>query len=319
MPATTAPSCAKSPGASTAEPALVAGSTGYIGRLLSKRLAGAGVATRCLARDPSKAGDLKEAGCEVLSGDVLDRDSLRWPLSGVRVAYYLVHSMGRGASGDFAESDLRGATNFAEAAAEVGVERIIYLGGLGEGGSRHLQSRHQTAGALGSTGIDVTYMRAAVVIGAGSESFQTIYWLVRRLPAMVTPRWTSVRTQPIGIDDVVECLARALKLDGNSEIQIGGPDVTTYGGLMDETAKAMGRRPPVRVGVPMLTPRLSSLWLGLITPVDVGVARPLVEGLSTETVVTGPPGPEELGVKPEGLEVALKKAVAELEAGGRAA
>ncbi|HNC15355.1 MAG TPA: Sua5/YciO/YrdC/YwlC family protein, partial [Solirubrobacterales bacterium] len=122
--------------------------------------------------------------------------------------------------------------------------------------------------------------------------------------------------EPIGIDDVVECLARALKLDGNSEIQIGGPDVTTYGGLMDETAKAMGRRPPLRIGVPFLTPRLSSLWLGLITPVDVGVARPLIEGLSTETVVTQPPGPEELGVQPESLGTVLRKAVAEIEAGG---
>jgi len=302
--------------ASSAEPVLVAGSTGYIGRRLALRLVRGGNAVRCMARNPARAGDLEEAGCEVVAGDVLDRESLRWPLSGVRVAYYLVHSMGRGASGDFAESDLKGASNFAEAAAEVGVERIVYLGGLGEGRSRHLRSRHETAQALGSTGIDVTYMRAAVVIGAGSESFQTIYWLVRRLPAMVTPRWTSVRTQPIGIDDVVECLARALKLDGNSEIQIGGPDVTTYGGLMDETAKAMGRRPPLRIGVPFLTPRLSSLWLGLITPVDVGVARPLIEGLSTETVVTQPPGPEELGVQPESLGTVLRKAVAEIEAGG---
>ena len=175
MPVTTAPSCARLPAVSTAEPVLVAGSTGYIGRRLALRLAGSGNAVRCLARNPGRAKDLEAAGCEVLVGDVLDPESLRWPLSGVRVAYYLVHSMGRGASGDFAESDLRAATNFAEAAAEVGVERIIYLGGLGEGGSRHLRSRHETARALGSTGIDVTYMRAAVVIGAGSESFQTIY------------------------------------------------------------------------------------------------------------------------------------------------
>jgi uncharacterized protein YbjT (DUF2867 family) len=223
--------------------------------------------------------------------------------------------MGRGTEGDFAETDLRAARNFAEAAAEVGVERIVYLGGLGEGGSRHLRSRHETAEALKSTGVDLTYMRAAVVIGAGSESFQTIYWLVKRLPAMVTPRWTSIRTQPIGVDDVVECLARSLKIDGGAEIQVGGPDITTYGGLMDETAKAMRKRPPVRIGVPMLTPRLSSLWLGLITPVDVGVARPLIEGLSTETVVTRPPGPEELGVRPRPLEVVLKKAVAEVRAG----
>lgn len=249
-----------------------------------------------------------------MKGDVLDRESLRWPLSGVRVAYYLVHSMGRGSDSDFAATDLEAAGNFAEAAAEVGVERIIYLGGLGEGGSKHLQSRHDTARALRSTGLDLTYLRAAVVIGAGSESFRTIYWLVRRLPVMVTPKWTTTRTQPIGIDDVVECLARALDLEGTDEIEIGGPDVTTYGGMMDAVAKAIGRRPPVRIAVPLLSPRLSSLWLGLVTPVDVGVARPLVEGLSTETVVRDPSGMERLGVTPDPLEVAMEKAAAEIAA-----
>ena len=300
---------------SPTEPVLVAGSTGYVGRLLALNLASSGLPVRCLARTPGKAEDLSAAGCEVVQGDVLDRDSLRWPLSGVRVAYYLVHSMGRGAQGDFVEADLRGATNFAEAAAEVGVERIIYLGGLGEGKSEHLRSRQQTADALASTGLDLTYLRAAVVLGAGSESFRTIYWLVKRLPAMVTPRWTTTRTQPIGVDDVVEALTRALVLDGPAEIQIGGPDVTTYGGMMDEMAKAMNRRPPVRIGVPLLTPGLSSLWIGLVTPVDVGVARPLIEGLSTETVVTSPEGMERLGLKPGGLATAMQKAVAELEAG----
>ena len=278
------------------------------------RLAGAGVNTRCLARNPDKAADLEAAGCEVVAGDVLDRDSLRWPLSGVRVAYYLVHSMGRGAEGDFVETDLEAARNFAEAAAEVGVARIVYLGGLGEGKSRHLQSRHETAGALASTGIDLTYLRAAVVVGSGSESFQTIYWLVRRLPAMVTPRWTTIRTQPNAIRDVVECLAQAREIEGSREIEIGGPDITTYGGMMDEMAKAMGRRPPLRIGVPLLTPKLSSLWIGLVTPVDTGVARPLVEGLSTETVVRDPSGMELFDLEPMGLPEAMRLGVRELEA-----
>lgn len=245
---------------------------------------------------------------------MLDRESLRWPLSGVKVAYYLVHSMGRGATGDFAETDLEAAANFAEAAAEVGVERIVYLGGLGEGGSRHLRSRHETAAALRSTGIDLTYLRAAVVLGAGSESFRTIYWLVKRLPMMITPRWTGTRTQPIGIDDVVESLVRALEIEGDREIQVGGPDVTTYGGMMDELARAMGKRPPVRLGVPLLTPRLSSLWLGLVTPVDVGVAKPLVEGLSTETVVTDPSGMQLLGIVPASLPEAMRRAVDQMRA-----
>lgn len=270
---------------------------------------------RCLARDPSKAADLEALGCEVVRGDVLDRESLRWPLSGVRYAYYLVHSMGRGASGDFAETDLQAARNFAEAAAEVGVERIIYLGGLGEGKSKHLKSRHETAAALGSTGVDVTYMRAAVVLGSGSESFRTVYYLVKRLPLMVTPRWTSIKTQPIAVDDVVECLARARSLPGSSEIEIGGPDVTTYGGLMDELARAMDRNKPVRIGVPLLSPKLSSLWVGLVTPVDTGVARPLIEGLSTETVVRDPTGMQELGVKPIPMEEAMRSAVAAFESG----
>ena len=270
---------------------------------------------RCLARNPEKARDLEAAGCEVVKGDVLDPASLRWALAGARVAYYLVHSMGRGATTDFAETDLEAATNFAEAAAETGVERIVYLGGLGEGGSRHLQSRHATAEALGSTGVDLTYIRAAVVVGSGSESFQTIYWLVRRLPAMVTPRWTSIRTQPIAIDDVVEYLARARDLEGSREIEIGGPDVTTYGGMMDEMARAMDRRPPLRIGVPLLTPKLSSLWIGLVTPVDTGVARPLVEGLSTETVVRDPSGMELFDLEPIGLAEAMKRAVQELESG----
>lgn len=266
---------------------------------------------RCLARDPRKASDLAGNGCEVVRGDVLDRESLRRPLSGVRVAYYLVHSMG--GQRDFAATDLEAARNFAAVAAESGLERIIYLGGLGEGGSRHLRSRHETAEALAASGLDITYLRAAVVIGAGSESLRTIYWLVRRLPVMVTPRWTAVRTQPIGIDDVVECLARALDLEGAAEIQIGGRDVTTYGGMMDEAARALGRRPPLRIGVPLLTPKLSSLWVGLVTPVDAAVARPLIEGLSTETVVSDPSGIRRLGFEPGGLEAAMRSAVSELE------
>jgi uncharacterized protein YbjT (DUF2867 family) len=251
----------------------------------------------------------------VVKGDLLDRPSLTWPLAGIHTAFYLAHSMGRGGSGDFEADDRRAATNFADAAAESGVERIVYLGGLGRGNSRHLRSRHETAGALASTGIPLTYFRAAVVLGAGSESFQTIYYLVRRLPAMVTPRWTTTRTQPIAVEDVVEYLAAAPDLgpEGDRVIEIGGPDLTTYGGMMDEMAKAMGRRPPLRIRVPLLTPRLSSLWIGLVTPVDAGVARPLVEGLSTETVVADRSGMELFEVEPTGMGEAMRRAVAELE------
>ena len=271
----------------------VAGSTGYIGGLLCRRLCGDGASVRALARHPDRAEDLRAAGCEVCRADVLEPETLGPALEGVEVAYYLVHSMGRGSDGDFAERDHRGAENFAAAAAAAGVKRIVYLGGLGEG-SKHLDSRHETAQVLRAGRVPVTYFRAAAVIGAGSESFRTAFYLVRRLPLMITPRWVVTRTQPIGVADAVAYLAAAANLDlpVEREIEIGGPDVTTYGGMIDELARALNRRPPMRITVPLLTPALSSLWIGLVTPVDAGVAKPLIEGLATETVVGDPSGME---------------------------
>jgi uncharacterized protein YbjT (DUF2867 family) len=222
--------------------------------------------------------------------------------------------MGRGSDGDFARRDKEGAENFAAAAAAAGVRRIVYLGGLGKG-SEHLASRHATAEVLQAGAVPVAYFRAAAVIGAGSESFLTVYYLVRRLPAMITPRWVTTRTQPIAVEDAVTFLAAAADLDAplDREIQIGGLDVTTYGGMIDELARALSRRPPIRVTVPVLTPRLSSLWIGLVTPVDAGVARPLIEGLAVETVVTDPSGMAELAaVAPVPLSTALDAAVKEM-------
>ncbi len=293
----------------------VAGSTGYIGGLLCHRLREDGKEVRALARHPERADDLREAGCEVQRADVLEPETLRPVLEGVDVAYYLVHSMGRGSDGDFAERDKQGAMNCAAAAAAAGVERIVYLGGLGEG-SKHLDSRHATAEVLREGVVPVTYFRAAAVIGAGSESFRTVFYLVRRLPVMVTPRWVTTRTQPIAAADVVAYLAAAsdLSLPADREVQIGGPDVTTYGGMIDELARALGRHRPLRITVPVLTPRLSSLWIGLVTPVDAGVARPLIEGLSTETVVGDRSGMELFpGVNGVPLEEALREAVAGIE------
>lgn len=271
----------------------VAGATGYIGGLLCRRLRQEGEDVRALARRPEDGPELTRLGCEVRRADVLEPETLGPALEGVDVAYYLVHSMGRGSDGDFAARDKAGAENFAAAAAAAGVRRIVYLGGLGEG-SKHLASRHATAQTLRAGEVPVAYFRAAAVVGAGSESFLTVFHLVRRLPLMVTPRWVTTRTQPIAIDDAIACLAAAADLDAplDREIQIGGPDVTTYGGMIDELARALGRRPPVRLTVPVLTPSLSSLWIGLVTPVDAGVARPLIEGLSSETVVTDPSGME---------------------------
>jgi uncharacterized protein YbjT (DUF2867 family) len=290
----------------------VAGASGYIGGRLCARLREQGREVRALARNPRASPGLARLGCEVRQADVLAPQTLAPALQGVDVAYYLVHSMGRGSDGDFAQRDKEGARNFAAAAAAAGVRRIVYLGGLGEG-SKHLASRHATAEILRAGDVPVAYFRAAAVIGAGSESFLTVFHLVRRLPLMITPRWVTTRTQPIAIDDAVGFLAGAADLDAalDREIQIGGPDVTTYGGMIDELARALGRRPPLRLTVPVLTPRLSSLWIGLVTPVDAGVARPLIEGLATETVVTDPAGMELFaGIArtplPQALDAAVK-------------
>jgi len=288
----------------------VAGSTGYIGGLLCRRLREEGRDVRALARHPERAEELERAGCEVVRADVLERETLGPALADVDVAYYLVHSMGRGSDGDFAERDHEGAENFARAAAAAGVERIVFLGGLGEG-SKHLDSRHATAQTLRRGAVPVAYFRAAAVIGAGSESFRTTFYLVRRLPLMVTPRWVTTRTQPVAVADAIAYLAAAANLDlaVDREIEIGGPDVTSYGGMIDELARALGRHPPRRITVPLLTPWLSSLWIGLVTPVDAGVVRPLIEGLATETTVGDPAGMALFdGIEPTPLRPALRQA-----------
>ena len=298
---------------------LVAGATGYIGRLLSLELAASERDVRCLVRDPSKANDLSSAGCEVVRGDVLQPNTLTAALEGVEVAYYLVHSMGRGASdGDFSARDREGAENFASAAAEAGVKLIVYMGGLTEGGSKHLTSRHETAEVLIDSGVPVTYFRAAAVIGAGSESFRLTLYLTRRLPVMITPKWTQTKTQPIAIADVLRYLLDAPSVEAahGREIEIGGPDVTTYAGMIDACADALGISRRTRIPVPVLSPRLSSLWVGLVTPVDVGVARPLIEGAESETIVQDESGMALFEASPVTLPEAMRAAVLEAEVDG---
>jgi uncharacterized protein YbjT (DUF2867 family) len=268
-----------------------------------------------MARSRSRARGLEQAGAEVVEADVLEPATLRTALEGTDVAYYLVHSMGRGGDSDFAERDREAAGNFGSAAAAAGLEQIVYLGGLSDGGSEHLESRHHTAAGLAEAGMPVTYLRAAAVIGGGSESFRTVYYLVRRLPVMVTPRWTGTKTQPIAIDDVISYLASVPEIEAvrGRAIEIGGPEETTYGGMMDAMARAMGRRPRPRIPVPALTPRLSSLWIGLVTPVDAGVARPLIEGLAVETVVRDPSGMALFEVARTPLDEAMRAALAEFD------
>ncbi len=294
---------------------LIAGATGYVGGLLVDELASRGRDVRCMARTPERARERFGDRCEVVGGDVLEPDSLRAALEGVELAYYLVHSMGRGSDGDFAERDRRGAKNFAEAAAGAGVKRIVYLGGLGAGKSAHLRSRQETAEQLASTGVALTYFRAAIVIGSGSESLQTIAYLVKRLPAMVTPRWVTTKTQPIAIDDVVRYLAEIPDIPEarGRDIEVGGPDITTYGGMMDAAARAMNINPRPRLSVPVLSPRLSSLWVGLVTPVDIGVARPLIHGMEVETIVKDPSGMALFDFEPDPIDEAMAAAMRELD------
>ncbi|HYP47810.1 MAG TPA: hypothetical protein VEQ61_04155, partial [Thermoleophilaceae bacterium] len=197
-----------------------------------------------------------------------------------------------------------------------GVGRVVYLGGLGENSvSEHLRSREETARVLASEGPPLTYFRAAMVVGAASESYRTLSYLVKRLPVMIAPAWLKTATQPIGIDDVVEYLRRAPEVPESlgREVQIGGPDVLSYGEMLDSMAVALGKRPRVKVPVPLLTPRLSALWLGLVTPVDTNVARPLVEGLTTATVVNDPSGAEPFGIDPLPFDETLRRALAEDE------
>jgi uncharacterized protein YbjT (DUF2867 family) len=294
--------------------ALVTGATGFVGGRLSAALAEAGWDVRCLVRDRTRAVALEERGFELHEGDVLRPETLTGAGRGIDVAYYLVHSMGRGGDADFAARDRAAAEAFARMASDEGVDRVVYLGGLGdEAQSEHLRSRHTTALVLREHGPPLTYFRAAMVVGAQSESFQTLKYLVKRLPVMIAPAWLGKDTQPIAIDDVLAYLVQAPSIEDARarEIQIGGPDVLTYGEMLDRTADALGVSQRPRIPVPLLTPWLSSLWIGLVTPVDAGVARPLVEGLATPTVVTDTSALDLFDVYPIDFDESLRRAVAE--------
>jgi len=265
-------------------------------------------------RDRSRAGTLEERGFDLHEGDMLRPETLRGAGRGVDVAYYLVHSMGRGAGTDFAARDRAAAEAFASVARDEGIDQVVYLGGLGdEAQSEHLHSRHTTALVLRENGPPLTYFRAAMVVGAQSESYRSLKYLVKRLPLMIAPAWLANDTQPIAIDDVLEYLVQAPSIEEtrSREFQIGGPDVLTYGEMLDRTADALGVRRRPRIPVPLITPWLSSLWIGLVTPVDAGVARPLVEGLATPTVVTDSSAADLFDVRPIGFDEALRRAAAE--------
>ncbi len=273
----------------------VTGATGYVGGRLVPALLEAGYAVRCLAREPRKLDAriwIRDPRVTVVQGDLSDSAQIAEQLQGCDNAYYLVHSMEvSGAS--YAERDCELATLFAEAAAKAGLKRIIYLGGLGEMGeglSKHLVSRREVEARLGSTGVPVTTIRAAMIIGSGSASFEILRYLVERLPVMITPRWVVTESQPVAIEDVLHWLVRCLDVPetAGKALEIGGPDILTYRDLMQIMAEVLGLPRRIVVTVPVLTPRLSSLWLHLVTPVSTRIARPLAEGLRNRVVVNDP-------------------------------
>jgi uncharacterized protein YbjT (DUF2867 family) len=267
---------------------LVTGATGYVGGRLVPRLLAAGNRVRCLVRDGSRLqGRPWVNQVELVQGDVLQPESLASAMSGVSIIYYLIHSLGSGT--DFNEQDLKAARSCGTAAKQAHVDRIIYLGGLGDPEadlSAHLRSRQETGSALREAGVPVTEFRAAVIVGSGSLSFEMVRYLTERLPVMICPRWVFTRIQPIAIRNVLDYLMAALDSRGSigRVLEIGGKDVVTYSEMMMGYAGARGLKRHL-LAVPVLTPRLSSYWVHLITPIPASIARPLIKGLGNEVIV----------------------------------
>jgi uncharacterized protein YbjT (DUF2867 family) len=284
---------------------VVFGATGTIGQPLVAALASAHEVTAVSRREQADERNVTWA-----RGDATDASSIARVLDGADVAYYLVHSLG---ATDFEERDLQAAETTARAAEQAGVRQLVYLGGLGDDSpdlSPHLRSRRETGRRLASTSVPVTTLRAAIVIGRDSAAFETIVSLVDRLPAMVTPRWVSTRTQPIALDDVVAYLAGVCGLEAafGQELDAGGPEVMTYREMMERIAELRGKRPFI-LEVPVLTPYLSSLWLHVVTPVKAGIARPLIEGLRNETVARDDRIRELVPVELTPFDVAVREAL----------
>ncbi|MHC5064457.1 MAG: SDR family oxidoreductase [Planctomycetota bacterium] len=279
------------PGPLSEDRILVTGASGYIGGRLVPRLLAAGYRVRCLVRSPEKLANRPwsdDPRVEIFAGDLRDRQSTLRAMRGCTVAYYLVHSM-LAAGQSYAEADSQIARRFAEVAESAGLWRIIYLGGLGETGhglSEHLNSRREVEVELGLGKVPVTVLRAAMIIGSGSASFEILRYLVERLPLMVTPRWVQTRCQPIGVADVLHYLLACLQNPRTigRTIDIGGPEVITYLDIIQLTAKLRGLPRRLIIPVPILTPRLSSLWIHLVTPISARIARPLAEGLRNEVI-----------------------------------
>jgi uncharacterized protein YbjT (DUF2867 family) len=303
---------------------LLTGATGFVGGRLLRALSHEGVTTRCVARSPHRfPKNLSELpGVEVVPGDLLDREGLERAMEGTEVAYYLVHSMG-GRNvfhyKAYIDRDLRAAENFVKAADREGLQRIIYLGGLGEMGenlSDHLQSRQRVGQILQSGRARTTVLRAANIIGAGGAPFEMLRHLAERLPVMICPRWIDTRCQPIAIDNVIDYLigCRSQPATAGLTLDIGGPDIITYRELMLIYAKMRGLH-RVIITVPFLSPVLSSYWISLVTPVPAGIVMPLVEGLKNEVICRDKRILELVPIHLLSMKAAICNALAELEQG----
>lgn len=295
---------------------LLTGSTGYIGGKLLDKLQTQGHHVRCLARSPEKLDGQVSESTEVVTGDVLDQASLENALADIDLAYYLVHLMG--AKQNFEEKDRKAAQNFAAAAKQQGVRRIIYMGGLGESSdpdlSPHLRSRQEVGRILRESGVETIEFRASVVIGYGSLSFDLVRSLTHRLPVMLCPKWLATPTQPIAVNDMLNYLLAAIDYPhGSSKVfEVGGRDVVTYGELIREYANQKGLK-RVMISVPFLTPWLSSLWLSLVTPASAEVGRHLIEGLRNPTIVRDQTALAEFDIRPMSIKEAIQSAIAESE------
>ncbi|MEJ7794597.1 MAG: NAD(P)H-binding protein [Nocardioides sp.] len=288
---------------------LVTGATGFIGRRLVPALVEAGHDVRAMTRHPEKY----EGPATAMAGDVFDGDSLIEPLAGADVAIYLVHSLD---DPDFERKDAEAARTFARAAHDAGIRQIVYMGGLGDEGddlSPHLRSRREVEGLLGETGIPVTILRAAIVVGAGGISWELTRQLVKNLPAMVVPRWVDTPTQPVAVDDVIRYLSGVVGEEAalGRVFEIGGPKQMTYLEMLQIAARIInGRRVPI-VTVPVLTPRLSSYWLALVTDVDITTGRNLIDSMGTEVVVTDTSIRDLVPGDPLSYDEAVRRAIAE--------
>lgn len=290
---------------------LLTGASGYVGGRLLTRLQQLGVQVRCLARRPECLSLPVNDSTEIVRGDVLDSDSLMGAFVDINTAFYLVHSMG--SKGDFAERDRLGAENFAKRATAAGVKRIVYLGGLGnpdQNLSKHLASRQETGDVLRSLHSQVIEFRASIVVGSGSLSFEMIRALVERLPIMICPKWVSVKAQPIAIEDLLDYLTAAIDLPiyGSQVYEIGGPDRVSYGDIMREYAKQRGLRRWM-IPVPLLTPYLSSLWLGLVTPLYARVGKKMVDSMRNATLLSNNLASRTFQIEPRSTSDAIQRAL----------